>query len=453
MPVEEYFPSEKERKKRTEEDQIAWDEYRMSGGQYSFDDWVKRGRPTAEFEQAALSYMARVNEWVNYMVDTAGWSESEAATVFNNEYDELFGGGKTVGKTTNWAKVNTYSENLTEGKLRRKTQTVVNGITDYLKDTNDFEGTRTRIRANADAGLLSEEDARELLTSVDNYEQNVRTDIARQQQVLPLGRGGTGVEQVWAASHAITNLQSQMEAAPNYLKPIIQGQIDTLNDFMVSQKEVERIKASGQEPDEAMALALQLYGRRKEKGYSFTAWLRDTAEGQAANQYVGQQTGGEVAISLGSEEPGAFAQQFAEKYDMSAGAAQQTGLRYAQHPESEEFANLTTEERDALSWVGREAGGGEIQEAKKVLPPYGPPEFKGISTTGGIMWREEFERRYPSVLGEFAAKPKEERTETGWLDLLEKRRTELKEKWLKQSPYQRGVRPEVFAPKIKTVGF
>uniref|UniRef100_A0A6H1ZUU1 Uncharacterized protein n=1 Tax=viral metagenome TaxID=1070528 RepID=A0A6H1ZUU1_9ZZZZ len=414
-----------------------WRRYRSSGGgAFDFPTWIESGQLSVKSEQAALSYLGRLRAWIFYMEETAGWSEKESDAVFDAEYDELFGGGKPVGGTSNWSRTNTYFTSLT-----------------------------------TDAQTRIEDEAKAL--------QQQQVDIARQQQALPLGQGGTGVEQIWAAENAIRDLNTQLSVAPDYLKPVIQGQIASLRDFQVSQKTIEGIKASGQEPDEAQALALKLYGNRKEKGYSFIPWLRDTAEGRSANQYVGSQTGGQIALPSGSEEPGSFAQSLANQVGISAQEAQQAGLRYAQHPESEEFANLTQQERTSLAWAGIEATGetedrGRIDwlsltpeqkeryyttrglpvpESPEPLKPFGAPAFKDITTTGGVNWRDEFERRYPSILREFEAQPEEKRTEEGWAETLERERKRLKEQWYKRSPYDRGERPGAFAPTVRTVQF
>ncbi len=68
-------------------------------------------------------------------------------------------------------------------------------------------------------------------------------------------------------------------------------------------------------------------------------------------------------------------------------------------------------------------------------------------------WRDWFRSRYPRLIEQFRAKPKEKQTEQTWAEFLKKRKPELREQFARLTPFQRGERPGVFAPKITTVNF
>ena len=156
----------------------------------------------------------------------------------------------------------------------------------------------------------------------------------------------------------------------------------------------------------------------------------------------------------GFPEPGTFAQEFAGQYGMSPKAAEQTGLRYSQNPQSEEFANLTKEEKSALTWVGIEAAGPASKPYVEPPKTITPPSFESLGERGSPTWKYWFEQNYPSIAREFTGRPEpEQRTESSWYQFLTQERARLKEEFAKQSPYYRGERPGTYAPKIKTVAF
>ncbi len=68
-------------------------------------------------------------------------------------------------------------------------------------------------------------------------------------------------------------------------------------------------------------------------------------------------------------------------------------------------------------------------------------------------WRDWFRSKYGRLTEQFEAKPEAERTEKTWREHLEGRRAEIREQWYGLPPYERGERPSVFAPRIKTVAF
>lgn len=241
------------------------------------------------------------------------------------------------------------------------------------------------------------------------FKKDIEADIAKQKQIFPLGGGGTGAEQIWQAEWAIRDLQTQFNAAPDYLKPTIQGQIQTLKDFQTQQKKTERTLASGNLPQELTP--------------------------EEARRYT-----------IGQEEAraGMFATDFAKEYGMSVHAAMQAGLRYAQHPESPEFSNLTQKEKVDLAWVGMEVAP-ESPPAKKIIPPYKPPAtFGEAGITGSQYYKNWFEGKYSSALQEY--KTTGAQTEAGWAGLVGKK----KEEWWSLGWRERGERPYAFQPPIET---
>ena len=241
-------------------------------------------------------------------------------------------------------------------------------------------------------------------------ELQTRAEVtARQAQELPLGVRGTSEQQVQAAYGAIRNLKLQMAAAPDYLQTQMGQQITQL------EQAIEQIKGG---------IRGQARARTEEEMYP-PNWQSE----------------------LG---PGKIAQDFAEKYGMSPEAAQQTGLRYFQHPESEEFSNLTKEESRSLAWVGMEAAGS--QRPLPAAPPHEPAGFEELGVTAAP-WKSWFERRYPQIVSKFKEKPPIERTAGSWSEFLERERKRIREEFTKQSAYQRGERPSAFQPRLKTVAF
>lgn len=69
-------------------------------------------------------------------------------------------------------------------------------------------------------------------------------------------------------------------------------------------------------------------------------------------------------------------------------------------------------------------------------------------------WRDWFRSKYPRMVEQFEAKvPERERVEKTWAEYLKKRKPEFREEWYGLSPWERGERPGVYAPRIQTVGF
>jgi len=232
-------------------------------------------------------------------------------------------------------------------------------------------------------------------------------DIASQRNQLPLGAGGTQEQQVNAGYRAISRLQNQMAAAPPYLQDEMRSQIAQLQNGISMIQDSIRLQAR----------------------------IRTKAETPTPEQ---------------PREPDTFAKNFARNYGMSPEAAEQTGIRYLQNSESEEFANLTKEEKGRLAWVGMGATGGE---SKPALPgPFVPSSDYGLSgTTGSPLWKSWFARYYPSIISQFKGKDVEKQTEEGWGTFLAKERARLGEQFGAQSAYSRGERPSAYQPNIKTV--
>ena len=78
-------------------------------------------------------------------------------------------------------------------------------------------------------------------------------------------------------------------------------------------------------------------------------------------------------------------------------------------------------------------------------------------TTGPQRWKDWFRSQFSRELGQFQATTEleslgAEQVEESWAEFLKRRRPQLREQFFRQSPFERGERPQVFAQKIKTVG-
>jgi len=238
------------------------------------------------------------------------------------------------------------------------------------------------------------------------YIQERKVAIATQESELPLNAKGTTQDQMLYGEQAIKKLEAQRDVTPDFmLKDTIQKQINQL------QTGIEQL------------------------------W--ESEKGQAREKTLAQEPQPDEF-----RETGTMAKGFSEKYGMSPEAAQQMGMKYAQHPE--EFAGLTLEEKQNLAWVGVEMTSvGRAEPAK----PFEPPSFKGMGATGPQAWKDWFSYRYPGISRQFRQQPEEARTGGTWSLFLEKERNRLREEYAKKSPYERGERPSVYQPKIRTVNF
>jgi len=375
MPQDEFLQS-----RITEEESVAYKEYREDGGQLGYQEWVDAGMPTATEERAAFAWLGRLDLYLVNQMTSGAITEAEADLIWNDVYDRLFGGGKYVG-------------------LRQTTIDLPSAI------RNDVERYTASLPVAEQKRI--EQEAR--------YAQQQAQDLATQRMQLPLGAGGTPNQQIRAGQEAIRRLQIQKETIPEqnfYLRDNIDVQIRQLQDSIGQITESERIKSRTRTEAE-------LYPRGWE----------------------------------GEPDAPSFTKAFAEEHGMSAGAARETGLRYSQDPKSEEFANLTDEEKDNLIWVGIEGTGGGERYEPPPPKPITPPGFGGVGATGSPSWKSWFERQYPSIVSQFGARPAEEREAGDWASFLATERARIKEEFAKQSPYARGERPGAFAPKIKTVAF
>ena len=320
------------------EDYRAWVEYQKAGGLHGLYDWISLGKPPVGADQDIWDYLnTQLLEYLGSQITGKLIDEKRADEIFRSEYQRAFGLGAF--------------------KERQPLSSLPYWTTVQAART---EAAQTEAAAKA-----------------------------KQEALLPLKEGGTPQEQMWKAFHTIESLARQRETAPESLKPIIQGQIAELQDFIKTQKQTERAKVAGR-GDETERLLLNLWERRRtEPQMGFNDWLY-TPEGLAAHKYAFQKTGGQYVL------------------------------------ESERIP----EEAPA---------------------PFQPPGFREVATTGGVNWRDEFERRYPTILREYAKQ--EPKTGERWVEFLAKRRKDIKEQFTLRSPYEQGQRPAAFAPRIKTIKF
>ena len=358
----------------TDEQWQEWNKYRQAGGHLDLYVWVDAGEPTAEEERAVVGFRDRLNLYLNAQVANGSMSKEHALLTSQDIVDRYLGVGAYKGKPQ---------------RLLDFPSTLLTTVRNYIAS-------------------LSEARQKEI-EKAETEAQQQRLDIAHQKMELPLGVGGTQVQQVTAAYQAIRNLNLQLETSPDYLKPVIQGQINQLQDA---------ISRLGEE-------------------YATQARIRT----QKAE-----------AVPVKEEEgPGTFAQAFAKQYGMTPGAAVQTGVRYMMSPNREEFGNLTKQEQASLAWVGMEAAG--MPALPEPPKPFEPPEFENLGETGPPLWRTWFARRYPAIAGEFKERLPEERTGETWSEYLAKERARIRGEFAQQPYYARGERPGEFAPKVKTVVF
>lgn len=145
------------------------------------------------------------------------------------------------------------------------------------------------------------------------YMQEALENIVAQLGYLPMGKGGTGVEQIIQAQKGRVELGRRLQlTAPDYLKPLIQSQMQELEDFIKAQKETETIKASSlQQPltpeniqgiyseygaEEAL---VKIWGKLGNRG-NFYQWL-ESEEGQAYQKLYGISFAGSAGARLARE--------------------------------------------------------------------------------------------------------------------------------------------------------
>jgi len=69
-------------------------------------------------------------------------------------------------------------------------------------------------------------------------------------------------------------------------------------------------------------------------------------------------------------------------------------------------------------------------------------------------WRDWFRSKYGLLVEQYKGQvPEAQRSEKSWREYLKRRKPEIREQFWKLSPYERGERPSVFAPRITTVRF
>ena len=120
-------------------------------------------------------------------------------------------------------------------------------------------------------------------------------------------------------------------------------------------------------------------------------------------------------------------------------------------------------EERRLGVVGARAGITGVRGIQRGVEPEVPPRFdigfeKARPTTGSQRWRDWFRNQFSRELGQFQATTEFEglgtkQVEESWADFLRRRRPQLREQFQRQTPFERGERPSVFAPRVKTVRF
>lgn len=414
-----------------------------------------------EWSPEQLSFLERLVEYFTALEESTG-QQSETSLAMFIDYasqmaGELLNTGKRYDPTPYYKlevfnKVNTYFANKQTAQIKLQQQQQVEQEKLALQQQAEqeeaaattkglIESGRSLVagqQAGSNAVFQLEESLRNLRENFDIASDTLKPQIGKtiatlsqaletvkqgiigkQQGSLPLGGGGTGTEQVWQASWAIRDLNTQLQSAPEWLKPTIAGQIQRLREFSDYQKNIERIKASqigdvspqglvtsgayagrnliealrSSEGEEAPELMLKYWATRG-SGLSFRDWL-DSDEGRAIESASG------VNIVRGSTD-------FSREQD-------------------------------------------RLRELRKTAVT--PPSFSGLGAGGSPTWRSWWEGKYQDVAQEFQGKPLEERQPQNWAEFLTSRRKEAKEEFMKFSPSQRGERPQAFAPRITTRSF
>jgi len=380
-------------------------EYQKAGGFLDFTEWLDSGEITIEEEQAAIDFINRALPWGEYQVNREFFSDKHRKAAIEDIRDRLFGQNLYYGARQ------TISELPSQ---------IINAVGNYwasipVAEQKRIEAEQKRIEAEQKRWEATQQAEQKQL-------QQQAQDITQQRQWLPLGAGGTKEQQVNIAYQAIQKLKTQMQTAPDYLKNEMGAQISQL-ESAISQT-VEQIRGQARRNTEE-----ELYPK---------GWRE--------------------------EIPGQAAEWFGEKYGVSPERVGGLAAQYMGNPDAEMFSELTLEEKQDLASVGLSVSG------RPPRPPtpesYNPPGFEDIDVKGPERWKSWFQSRYPTIAREFMGKGEAEwtgdissgkwetpRTKETWADFLQKERERLKSEYYKKSPYERGERPEAFAPRIRTVKF
>ena len=352
------------------------------------------------------------------------WLEYQKAGGILEFYEWLDGGMPTITEeqaNIAWMqRLDAYLTNqLNSGNISESEAKVIgNDTRDRLFGQGTYAGDRKNFN-QLPAAILSDVErywtglpiaAQKEAEAAARVESQRLQDIASQRVQLPLGAGGTQTQQINAGMLAIQNLRTQMAAAPSYLQDEMRTQIAQLEDS------INQISSS-----------VRLQAR--------------------------QTTKAKEGIPEEPPEPGTMAQMFAKQYGgITPKGAQLMGFNYNANPESPLYADLTSEQKGQLAWVGMEAAGPPPQPAP--VPPYNPPaEFTASGETGSPVWKSWFARYYPSIVSQFTQGEGGKRTAESWSGFLAKERTRLKEQFASQGAYSRAERPSYYQSKLKTVAF
>lgn len=112
--------------------------------------------------------------------------------------------------------------------------------------------------------------------------------------------------------------------------------------------------------------------------------------------------------------------------------------------------------------------GGQVWGGIQPQPRYRPAFFEAMGGLGGARpYLDWFESRFPSLVFEFESTLKTYKgfrgagfaareagkIEESWADWLKGTQKRERERWFSLSPWQRGERPSLFAPRVATMSF
>jgi len=120
--------------------------------------------------------------------------------------------------------------------------------------------------------------------------------------------------------------------------------------------------------------------------------------------------------------------------------------------ENDVFETLSPEEQQKRMWEQEDIRRGYTT----TVTPWTAPEFKDVlPTLPSSNFRNWFRQRYPAIVREFKSELTGEQplkeVEARWAALLKRKTPELREEYEALPYWERGERPQVFQPRIKTV--
>jgi len=472
------------------ENKQEWYDYRYDGGSLAFQEWIDAGMPTAQEEQAALVWLERFAAMVTDIIENDPGRADELKLQAQDMKERLSGTDAWEGSRHTVLDlpsdirnaVNNYWGNLPAAKQKEIDQQA----REAQQQAETIAQQRGQLPLNVRGSLNQQVQAgysaiqslqnqlatapeylqgtirnqiSQLQTAIDRTKEDIKTSL-RLSPERPV-RPNQGTREEWL------NLEEQAEKAKEaYLKPPkvssgyeyrpeavreqreaakerwqqLKEQADAAKHaWMISDEQEALQAAEDEEKDIDLKLSKAMEFKQRLETGGDLSYLKDSQRETWVKLY------GESAVDISNLE---------EERDLGGGAEREgiggnrsvgkrttplTGSYRATYPYPDEPA--------VMEWV-------PFKKEQPPAEPYIPSAFKDVALTSGQpTWKSWFEGKYSSVVSELFQKPSEQQTEQGWSGFLEKERLRLREEFMKQSPYQRGERPGVYAPRLRTVAF